>query len=165
MVLQALSDYIEALCRRHILINHSDDECHYVNLNNDKKQTSLAEGLRYPAVYFSTSGYRLTGLDVNVKRNHTCRIEVWYHVEDTANYLEIEQKLSYANDILCDILAKMINDKRTRTVEVLKGINLDGVEVLDIMNRDNALYGCYVDFSVPTNLCVADRMQHFKNEE
>lgn len=164
MVLQELSNYIEDLCRRHILIKHGSEERHFVNLNDDKKQTGLAQELRYPAVYFSTSGYRLQGTDMDVKRHHTCRLEVWYHVADTGNYAEIELRLSQANEILCDILAQMIHDKRQRTVSVLKGITLDGVQVGDIMNSKNALYGCYVDIIAPTSLCVADRLQNFADE-
>jgi len=161
MVLQELSNYIEDLCRRHILIKHSSSERHFVNLNDDKKQTALAQELHYPAVYFSTSGYQLQGTDTAMKRMHTCRLEVWYHVTDTADYAQIEQRLSQANDILCDILAQMIHDKRQRAVSVLKGIMLDGVQVFDIENRDNALYGCYADIPVPTALCIADRLQNF----
>ena len=161
MVLQDLSNYIEDLCRRHILIKHGSREHHFVNLNDDKKQTALAQELHYPAVYFSTSGYRLQGTDTAMKRMHTCRLEVWYHVTDTADYAQIEQRLSQANDILCDILAQMIHDKRQRAVPALKGITLDGVQVFDIENRDNALYGCYADIAVPTALCIADRLQNF----
>lgn len=162
MVLKALSDYIETLCRRHILLKHSDNDCHFVNLNDDKKQTFLSEKMHYPGVFFSVeSGYRLNGTDVGLTRNYTCRIEVWYHVEDTANYFEIEQKLSQANEILIDILALMINDKRKRSVPVLMGVNLNGCQVLDIENKSNALYGCYIDFPVPTSMCVTDRLKNF----
>lgn len=164
MVLTELSNYIEDLCRSHILIKHSSKECHFVNLNDDKKQTGLAQRLHYPGMYFATSGYRLKGTDTDMKRNHTCRLEVWSHVEDTGNYGEIELRLSQANEILCDILAKMIHDKRKRTVPVLKGISLDGVEVKDIMNASNALYGCYVDIIVPSSLCIADRLKNFADE-
>lgn len=164
MVLQELSNYIEDLCRRHIKIKHGSKECHFVNLNDDKKQTGLAQRLHYPGVYFSTSGYRLQGNDTDVKRYHTCRLEVWYHAKDTGNYGEIELRLSQANEILCDILAQMIHDKRQRKVPVLKGISLDGVQVEDIMNASNALYGCQVDFIVPSSLCIADRLQNFADE-
>lgn len=164
MVLQELSNYIEDLCRRHIKIKHGSKECHFVNLNDDKKQTGLAQRMRYPGVYFSTSGYRLQGADTDMKRMHTCRLEVLYHVTDTADYAQIEQRVSQANDILCDILAQMIHDKRQRAVPVLKGITLDGVQVEDIMNASNALYGCQVDIVVPSSLCIADRLQNFADE-
>jgi hypothetical protein len=163
MVLQALSDYIENLCRRHQEVLHTDDECHYVNLNDDKKQTSLADEMHYPGVMFETSGYRFSGTGGDLVKLHNCRIEVWGHVEDTADYTEIENMLSHCNEIICDIFAMMIDDKRHRTQNVLNYISFDGVEVQDIQNQSNALYGCYADFQVPVRLCVADRLSHFND--
>ena len=41
---------------------------------------------------------------------------------------------------------------------------LDGVQVEDIANASNALYGCFVDIVVPSSLCIADRLQNFADE-
>ena len=153
MVLQALSEYIENLCRQHRFINHRDDDCHFVDLNNDKKQTYLADKMRYPAVFFSNNGYRMQVIDNNIKRNHNCRIEVWSHVKDTGDYQEIESALEMANECLGDILAKMLYDKRQRTQSFLMGVNLDGAQVYDVENKSNALYGCYVDFTYTETFC------------
>lgn len=163
MVLQELSDYIENLCTRHTALLHSDTECHFVNLNNDKKQTHLADEMRYPGVFFEVGGYRLTGVGKDIKQNYTCSLEVWSHVEDTADYTEIESVLSECNGILCDIFAKMITDKVQRTVPILKAISLDGVQVEDITNASNALYGCHAVFTVPANLCIQDRLSNFND--
>ena len=163
MILQNLSDYIETLCRKHQDIRHSDTECHYVNLNDDKKQTFLAENMRYPAVMFETSGFRLSGTGDDLVMLHNCRIQVLQHVADTADYAQLEQTLSQCNEIICDIFAKMIDDKRKRHIRVLAYISFDGIEVRDIQNQSNALYGCYADFQVPARLCVVDRLSHFIN--
>ena len=163
MVLQELSDYIEGLCRRHQDVLHSDEACHYVNFNDDKKQTSLAEEMRYPGVMFETSGYRFSGSGSDLVKLHNCRLEVWGHVEDSADYAAVESTLSHCNEILCDIFAMMIEDKRQRRLSILNYISFDGVEVQDIQNQSNALYGCYAEFQVPVRLCVVDRLSHFSN--
>jgi len=135
-----------------------------VNLNDDKKQTALAEEMRYPGVMFSTSGYRFEGSGIDLVKIHSCRLQVWGHCTDTGDYAQIENILSQANEILCDIFAKMVDDKRQRLDTVLNYITLDGVEVQDIQNQSNALYGCYADFQVPVRLCVVDRLNKFSEE-
>ena len=55
MDIDRLADYIEQLCREHKMVQHSDGEQHFVNLNDDKRNMGLAQELRYPAVYFEAT--------------------------------------------------------------------------------------------------------------
>lgn len=52
--------YLEHLCRKHEKLRHSDEERHFVNLNEDSQNTSLAEELHYPAVFLKpqATGFR-----------------------------------------------------------------------------------------------------------
>ena len=41
MDIDRLADYIEQLCREHKMVQHSDGEQHFVNLNDDKRNMGL----------------------------------------------------------------------------------------------------------------------------
>lgn len=50
-MIKTFTAYLEQLCRKHEKLRHSDEERHFVNLNEDSQNTSLAEELHYPAVF------------------------------------------------------------------------------------------------------------------
>ena len=162
MVLEELSSYIEELCREHVEVQHSDVECHYVDLNNDKKQTKLADELRYPGVMFSTGSYRFIGTGTSIQKYHACRLEVWKHVSDTGDYAEVESALLQSEEILNDFIARMSYDKQFRRVGCLTGISFDGCVVQELENKSNALYGCFIEFGVPVSLCCVGRLERFE---
>ncbi len=86
IMIKAFSKYLEQLCRLHEKLRHSDDERHFVNLNEDSKSTSLAEELLYPAVFFETTGYKISGSSIDdMKKTYTCHIEAFTHVCDNAD--------------------------------------------------------------------------------
>ncbi len=156
--------YLEHLCRKHEKLRHSDEERHFVNLNEDSQNTSLAEELHYPAVFFETTGYRISGGSIDeMKKTYTCHIEVFTHVSDTGDYVEVESALSETERIIDDIFAKINLDKYRRTPKWLQGMSFDGIDVVPLQNDKNALYGWMAEVMLQTPYCITDN-NVFKTE-
>ncbi|WP_289065282.1 hypothetical protein [Prevotella pectinovora] len=156
--------YLEHLCRKHEKLRHSDEERHFVNLNEDSQNTSLAEELHYPAVFFETTGYRISGGSIDeMKKTYTCHIEVFTHVSDTGDYVEVESALSETERIIDDIFAKINLDKYRRTPKWLQGMSFDGIDVVPLQNEKNALYGWMAEVMLQTPYCITDN-NVFKTE-
>lgn len=156
--------YLEQLCRKHEKLRHSDEERHFVNLNEDSQNTSLAEELHYPAVFFETTGYRISGGSIDeMKKTYTCHIEVFTHVSDTGDYVEVESALSETERIIDDIFAKINLDKYRRMPKWLQGMSFDGIDVVPLQNEKNALYGWMAEVMLQTPYCITDN-NVFKTE-
>lgn len=166
MTIQTVTDYIEQLAREHMMVRHTDESPHFVNLNDDKRNTSLAQELRYPAVYFESTDFQIEASSTSVSRNYTCHIEVLVHVTDTGDYAEVERALSDSSQIITDIFVRMMHDRVGRKPEHKWLLSLSPsspIKVLPIQNAENALYGCLAEFSVPLSGCITDSLNNFKS--
>ena len=151
MDIDRLADYIEQLCREHKMVQHSDGERHFVNLNDDKRNMGLAQELRYPAVYFEATDFVLRAASDQIVRDYTCHMEVFEHVSDTGDYGEI--------------VARMMHD-RTRRAQDLKWLlrmaSPTAIKVVPLQNEHNALYGYMAEFTVPLPGCTKESINNFK---
>lgn len=166
MTIQTVTDYIEQLAREHMMVRHTDESPHFVNLNDDKRNTSLAQELRYPAVYFESTDFQIEASSTSVSRNYTCHLEVLVHVTDTGDYAEVERALSDSSQIITDIFVRMMHDRVRRKPEYKWLLSLSPsspIKVLPIQNAENALYGCLAEFSVPLSGCITDSLNNFKS--
>lgn len=166
MTIQTVTDYIEQLAREHMMVRHTDESPHFVNLNDDKRNTALVQELRYPAVYFESTDFQIEASSTSVSRNYTCHIEVLVHVTDTGDYAEVERALSDSSQIITDIFVRMMHDRVGRKPEHKWLLSLSPsspIKVLPIQNAENALYGCLAEFSVPLSGCITDSLNNFKS--
>lgn len=164
IMIKNFTAYLEHLCRKHEKLRHSGEERHFVNLNEDSQNTSLAEELHYPAVFFETTGYRISGSSIDeMKKTYTCHIEVFTHVSDTGDYAEVESALSETERIIDDIFAKINLDKYRRMPKWLQGMSFDGIDVVPLQNEKNALYGWMAEVMLQTPYCITDN-NVFKTE-
>lgn len=166
MTIQTVIDYIEQLAREHMMVRHTDESPHFVNLNDDKRNTSLVQELRYPAVYFESTDFQIEASSTSVSRNYTCHLEVLVHVTDTGDYAEVERALSDSSQIITDIFVRMMHDRVRRKPEYKWLLSLSPsspIKVLPIQNAENALYGCLAEFSVPLSGCITDSLNNFKS--
>lgn len=166
MTIQTVIDYIEQLAREHMMVRHTDESPHFVNLNDDKRNTSLVQELRYPAVYFESTDFQIEASSTSVSRNYTCHIEVLVHVTDTGDYAEVERALSDSSQIITDIFVRMMHDRVGRKPEhkwLLSLIPSSPIKILPIQNAENALYGCLAEFSVSLSDCINDSLNNFKS--
>lgn len=149
-----ISDYLEQLCREHEDVGHTDSECHYVNLNEDHHQTAQAERLRYPAVKFETSGYVISSDGDALIKRHECHLQVETHVSDTGDYVEVEHALAVCDNILTDFLVRMCADKRARSPRWMNRLDTNSIEVVQVENEGNALYGVLSRFYLSEFVCT-----------
>lgn len=164
MIANELSNYIEGLCRMHKKLRHRPHDIHFVNLSEDKKQTFLSERMHYPCVVFSMGDYTFNGMGTDVKKVQTCRLQVLTHVRDTADYGDIEEKLSLCDSILSDIFAKILDDRHKGVEPSIRTFNIDKLKVQRIENQSNALYGYHTEFTLSEQLCVVDRLNNFETK-
>ena len=165
IMIKNFTAYLEQLCRKHEKLRHSDEERHFVNLNEDSQNTSLAEELHYPAVFFETTGYRISGSSIDeMKKTYTCHIEVFTHVSDTGDYVEVESALSETERIIDDIFAKINLDKYRREPKWLQGVSLNGIDVVPLQNEKNALYGWMAEVMLQVPFCITDNKAFLKIE-
>lgn len=164
MIANELSNYIEGLCRMHKKLRHRPHDIHFVNLSEDKKQTFLSERMHYPCVVFSMGNYTFNGMGTDVKKVQTCRLQVLTHVRDTADYGDIEEKLSLCDSILSDIFAKILDDRHKGVEPSIRTFNIDKLKVQRIENNSNALYGYYTEFTLSEQLCVVERLSNFETK-
>ena len=155
-------EYIIDLCRRHHDIHHRDDEMHFVDLSKDRRNTALEQKMRYPGVFLDRAGYTYRSNGNGLRRYANMTLEVWQHVSDTADYFQIERAIEKCDGILNDFIMKMMIDRRARTHKFLLSISFDGLQVQEIMNEQNALYGVRAMFLLPENQCIADIDEHFR---
>lgn len=141
------SQYLEDLCRRHVDIRHEVDGVHFVD-SEDEKGTSLDSVLRYPAVILSKGSYHYTGDAVRYGKDYEYMLFVVDHVDDTADYEQIRQKMNKCELILDELFNQVIEDKRSRKYPFLIGFALSGIDVDPVENRDNSLYGHLAMFSL-----------------
>ena len=165
MIANELSNYIEGLCRMHKKLRHRPHDIHFVNLSEDKKQTFLSERMHYPCVVFSMGDYTFNGMGTDVKKVQTCRLQVLTHVRDTADYGDIEEKLSLCDSILSDIFAKILDDRHKGVEPSIRTFNIDKLKVQRIENQSNALYGYHTEFTLSEQLCVVDRLNNFETKK
>lgn len=166
MTIQTVTDYIEQLAREHMMVRHTDESPHFVNLNDDKRNTALVQELSYPAVYFESTDFQIEASSTSVSRNYTCHIEVLVHVTDTGDYAEVERALSDSSQIITDIFVRMMHDRVGRKPEHKWLLSLSPsspIKVLPIQNAENALYGSLAEFSVPLSGCINDSLNNFKS--
>lgn len=168
MTIQTVADYIEQLCREHNSVRHSSEEPHFVNLNDDHRNTSLAQELRYPAVYFESTDFALNISSQSLRRDYTCHIEVFQHVTDTADYAEVERALSSSEQIITDIFARMIHDRMKPSPDLrwLRYIASPQLaKVVPLQNEQNALYGYMAEFVVPIAGCITESINNFNSSD
>lgn len=151
--IKTFGDYLENLSTRHIDIKHSKEEMHYVD-TRDEKNNSIDSTLCYPCVLLEKNSYKYVGSHISYQKDRDYLLFILDHVTDTGDYEQIENAINKSEQILDEFLTQMIEDKRSRIYPFLIGFNLDRVEVENICNKDNSLYGVAALLTVPVQFNV-----------
>lgn len=109
--------------------------------------------------------YSFDGIGTDVKKVQTCRLQVLSHIHDTADYADIEEKLSLCDSILSDIFAQIIDDRHKGNEPSLRAFAINGIKVNRIENQSNALFGYHTEFTVSENLCISERLKNFETKK
>lgn len=159
-MLDSITNYIETLARKHKSVLHTDEDCHFANLN-DQKNTLLPDQMRYPFVMFESTGFKLSTNGISPVKTRTCTLSVLTHVSDTGDYAQIETALALCEQIVTDFFAKMKVDKSNRSYSFLMNVDLTESEVIPIQNQDDALYGQVASFAFNESTCIKDSINNF----
>ena len=141
-----VAEYIERICRAIPEVGHTDNEMHFVDLNDDKRQSGIAQRLKYPYVMIVQDGERWDNDGEKVVRHYS--LSVMTHVKDTGNYQEVAMALSLCREILMTIFAMLMEGRRARKERWLTTADWSGEEIVDIENVDNAQWGKGCGFSL-----------------
>lgn len=136
------TEYIEDLAKRHVEIKHDPvNAIHFLSSEN-RKHISMDSELCYPAIILDRgSGLSFSGGPGAYFMDKMYVLYIVDHVSDTSDYSEIDQAFQKCEDILCDIINKMISDKRNPELRFLKTFKLEDVEGDYIENIDHSHYG------------------------
>ena len=135
-------EYIKHLAEKHVDVRHDDGgEVHFLS-SEDEKNTAMSDMLCYPAVIVDKgSGFSFTGEDGAFFKQSEYSIFVLQHVDDTSDYAQISKAFNHTEKILCEILNKILEDKKKTEFRCLKGFRLEEVDVDYISNSDMCQYG------------------------
>lgn len=133
------SEYIDALCREHAMVRHSDEECHFSDLSSDFAN-KLKRIMHFPCVSIDTDGFIVTGTPSNMGIRNAFNIYFLEHVRDTGNHAEVMAVFSRTRVIMFDFLRRMQRDRRNGVAAVAH-FELAGTEGTRIEFKDAALYG------------------------
>lgn len=155
-LLDDLSQYIEDLCKRHTLINHSDTEKHFVRLNSEELPQEKNIEIRYPVVTFDKVTVTYSGVADAERKSRSIELMFLDLVPDAGRYDHIESVLTNMEEIAEDFLWKMKLDRRNPEYPFLKSFTISG-ELDYVGNIGTILWGVLLsfDFDAPFNLCLA----------
>lgn len=136
------ADYIENLATRHVDIKHDPQNAIHFLSSESKKHTSIDSELCYPALILDRgNGFSFSGSPGAYFKDRMYILFILIHVSDTSNYQEINEAFQKSENILCDLINQMIEDKRNPDLRFLKTFKLEEVEVEFVENMDNSQYG------------------------
>ena len=135
-------EYIKHLSEKHVDVHHDDlREIHFLS-SEDEKHTAMSDMLCYPAVIVDKgSGFSFTGEDGAFFKQPEYSIFVLQYVNDTSDYAQISEAFNHTEEILCEFLNKILEDKKKPKYRFLKGFKLEEVDVDYISNSDMCQYG------------------------
>lgn len=135
-------EYIEDLAKMHVDIKHDPDNAIHFLSSDSRKHTYMDSELCYPAIIIDRgSGFSFSGGPGAYYKDKMYVIFILVHVSDTSDYAEIDAAFQKCENILCDIVNKMMEDKREQGLRFLKTFKLEDVEVEYVENIDHSQYG------------------------
>jgi len=158
-----LANYFEHIARIATAIGHTDTECHFSFLEDDK-DIKLADVLHYPCLHFADLQYTYSGQPGAMFRTHRCMIAILDHVDDTGNTPLIEATIARMERTADNIFGRILSDSRKQEYSYLSGIEIINVTVEPIQNQDDALYGCRVAFTYKETWCGVPDKEAFNDE-
>lgn len=153
-------EYFEQLATEHAMVRHRQEEEPHFACSMDDAATLMARRLYYPAIFLQAGDLMITGTAGNEILQRDYALAVVDHVKDNGDEGEKKKAFDRTENILTDILARMIRDKRIgeKTVSRFSPV---GCEAHRIENADAALYGWLLLFPLSSSLCTLNDNGHF----
>ncbi len=144
--LDDFTQYVENLCRKHVEIKHSDDDCHFLQLNDDQQFQEL-KNITFPMVTLDKLTVSYTGSEDSTRKSRYCEL-MFLDKAGAGDFVEIQEVKNRMERVAEDFVKKMKADRKQRTLyPFLKTLVLSGVEFNFVENKAHGLYGGLLSFN------------------
>lgn len=144
-------EYFELLAAKHLSVKHTDEKPHFA-CSVDDAETLMARKLYYPAIFLDEGDILFTGSAGNELVEREYSLAIVTHVKDAGNKNEIAAAFSTTEDIMHDVVARMVQDRR-KGLEPVRRFSVIGSEAHRVELVEAGLYGWIVLFSLSTKFC------------
>ena len=149
-----LISYFATLAAQHVDICHRENEKHFYRFELEEVLTNL-KNVHYPALILE--GYRYSLSDKqsdNVLKERSGAFCLIDHLKDVGDFDSMHQVWDNMESICDDLVARIRTDKRNPAIQVIKGIDLNSLQVALIANTTDNNYGIRCTFTVISPLSV-----------
>ncbi|MDD3194410.1 MAG: hypothetical protein PHU68_01240 [Paludibacter sp.] len=141
------TSYIESLCKYHIDINHTEDNKHFVELN-EEQQLVDSKTLCYPLVTIDKLTVHYTGGDDFMNKSRYVELMFLNSTADAHDFKRIQEIKNGMERVAEDFLRKIKKDKRNRKIyPFLRNLSLSDVELDFVENSALRVYGALLSFN------------------
>jgi len=145
-----LITYFENLARKHISIQHTDNEKHFFRFEIDEVLNGIQRSdVAYPMLVLEGYGYDYTdNKSDNIIRNRDTAFVLMDACPDMSDYSALHTIWDELESIADDILVKMKSDKTNPLTPVIRNFDFSSVQVNLIANEIGNSVGLRVSFKV-----------------
>jgi hypothetical protein len=141
--------YFESLAENHTDIAHTESEAHFFRFELDDVFTSLGKNIHFPALILEGYDFNFTDpASDNLMKQRNSAFIVLKHCSDENDHNTINQIYDDCEEIGDEILVRILDDKRSRTVDIVKYFDITHTEGNMIANIAQGYYGVRYMFSV-----------------
>lgn len=144
--LNEFSKYIEDLCRSHTVINHSDEETHFLELGNDQ-QLQKQKRLYTPCVTLEKLENSYSDQSDNIRKKKHVEIMFLDKVSDAGDFDKINLVWNEMEWVGEDFLKQIRLGQRSRNVSLHK-LKLSGAEMHLVENVATNMWGVLLSFEI-----------------
>ncbi|GAB6122280.1 hypothetical protein [Dysgonomonas termitidis] len=153
-LLDDFTEYIENLCRKHVLIKHSAEKKHFVRLDNDELLQEGKANIYYPVVTMEKLTVSYTSQPDNFRKSRHVELMFLDHIRDAGDFNNIENVWTKMEAVAEDFIKKIRVDKRN--LPFLKSLVMDNAELDYVENIKAHLWGVLLSFDInlPFDNCL-----------
>lgn len=155
--IKKFENLIEDLSRKHKVVQHSDDKCHFASTLDDA-QNKHARKMHYPCVLLDKGDFTYSSVGADIGKRRTVTLLFVDHCKDVGNSKMIDGIFDSMEGVCDDFMKKLMELSRSSAPSnrFLKRFSLEGVEGTRIVLESPALYGWAVIIQQADILCPQD---------
>ena len=144
--LNQFTAYIELLCTQHVDILHTQDDPHFIELN-DEKQLAAGKNQVYPLVALDKLTINYSGANDGMLKSRVCDI-LFLEKAPAGDYVEVQRIKNKMELIAEEFVVKMKQDSRNRAkYPFLRNLVVGSIEINHVDNEGINLHGALLSFS------------------
>ena len=138
--------YVEMLCAKHVDIHHTQEEPHFIELN-DEKQLAAGKNQVYPLVALDKLTINYSGANDGMLKSRVCDI-LFLDKAPAGDYVEVQRIKNKMELIAEEFVVKMKQDSRDRAnYPYLRNLVVGSIEINHVDNEGINLHGALLSFS------------------